>query len=149
DWQALTEKHTAATITTSKGVIEIALFAQEAPGSVCNFIKLAGSDFFNNKFFHRVVPGFVVQGGCPRGDGNGAQDFTIRTEMPYNYHYDEAGWLGMASSGKNTESTQWFITSAPTIHLDGRYSIFGKVTKGLNIVQMLEVGDKIISVKVR
>ncbi len=149
DWQALSEKNTAATITTSKGTIEVVLFAQEAPGSVCNFVKLAGSDFFNNKFFHRVVPGFVIQGGCPRGDGNGAQDFTIRTETPYNMHYDDAGWLGMASSGKDTEGTQWFITSAPAIHLDGRYSIFGKVTKGLDIVQKIEVGDKIISVKVR
>lgn len=147
DFEALAKKHSTASITTSKGTVEVTLFAQEAPGSVCSFTKLASSDFFNGKFFHRVVPGFVVQGGCPRGDGYGTQGFTLRTEMPYNASFNDAGWLGMASSGKDTEGTQWFITTAPAIHLDGRYTIFGKVTKGLNILQQLEIGDKILTIK--
>ena len=122
---------------------------REAPGSVCNFVKLAGADFFNGKFFHRVVPGFVVQGGCPRGDGYGAQDFTIRTETPTNTGFDDAGWVGMASAGKDTEGTQWFITTAAAPHLDSRYTIFARITKGFEVLQKLEVGDKMTSVKVR
>ena len=149
DWQALGETHTGATITTTKGVIEIKFMPREAPGSVCNFVKLAGADFFNGKFFHRVVPGFVVQGGCPRGDGYGAQDFTIRTETPTNTGFDDAGWVGMASAGKDTEGTQWFITTAAAPHLDSRYTIFARVTKGFDVLQKLEVGDKMTSVKVR
>jgi cyclophilin family peptidyl-prolyl cis-trans isomerase/HEAT repeat protein len=149
DWQALGEHNSGATITTTKGVIEIKFMAKEAPGSVCNFVKLAGADFYNGKFFHRVVPGFVVQGGCPRGDGYGAQNFTIRTETPVNTGFDDAGWVGMASSGKDTEGVQWFITTAAAPHLDGKYTIFAKVTKGFDVLQKLEVGDKMTSVKVR
>ena len=79
---------------------------------------------------------------------SGAQDFTIRTEIPYKYHYDEAGYLGMASAGKDSEGTQWFITQNAAPHLDGRYTIFGKVIRGLDVVQKLELGDKMTAVKI-
>jgi cyclophilin family peptidyl-prolyl cis-trans isomerase len=138
-----------AIIKTAKGEIELKLFPQIAPGSVANFVKLANAGFFNNKVFHRVVPNFVVQGGCPRGDGWGSQDFTIRSEFSIQAHYDDAGWVGMASAGKDTESSQWFITHSPTPHLDGRYSIFAKVIKGMDTVDKLVVGDKMTSVKIQ
>jgi cyclophilin family peptidyl-prolyl cis-trans isomerase len=109
---------------------------------VVNFIKLINDGFYNGKTTHRVVPNFVVQGGCPRGDGYGALDYTIRSEIGLCW-YDQAGYLGMASAGRDTEGTQWFITHSPTPHLDGRYTIFGKVAEGMDVVNTLEVGDRI------
>ena len=131
-----------ATIKTAKGDIGIHLFPTEAPGSVANFVKLVQEEFFNGKNFHRVVPNFVAQGGCPRGDGWGSLDYTIRSELGPIY-YDKAGWIGMASAGNDTESTQWFITHSPTPHLDGRYTIFGRVVEGLSNIHKLDIGDVI------
>jgi cyclophilin family peptidyl-prolyl cis-trans isomerase len=118
-----------------------------APASVLNFINLAKEGFFDNKTFHRVVPNFVVQDGCPRGDGYGAKDYTIRTEIGPLWYEDE-GMVGMASAGFDTESTQWFITHSPTPHLDGRYTLFGRVTKAMNVVHQLQVGDRIAKVTI-
>lgn len=132
-------------IATSKGNILLALDVNKAPVSVANFLKLAENGFYNDKHIHRVVPNFVVQDGCPRGDGWGGPDYTICSEFAHNY-YDE-GSLGMASAGKDTESSQWFITHSPTPHLDGRYTNFGKVVKGMEVVHLLEVGDVIITIK--
>ena len=129
-------------IKTNKGVIRTRMYAHEAPGSVANFISLAEDDFYDGKTVHRVVPNFVIQGGCPRGDGYGALDYSIRSELPQMY-YDDEGYLGMASAGLHTEGTQWFITHSPAMHLSGKYSIFGKVISGMKIVHNLEVGDKI------
>lgn len=130
-------------IKTTKGNIHIILFPKIAPVSVCNFIQLCQTDYFDDKVFHRVVPNFVVQAGCPRGDGFGSLDFLIRSELSHLY-YHEAGLVGMASAGKDTESSQFFITHSPAPHLDGRYTVFGKVTKGLDIVDEIQIGDKII-----
>ena len=127
---------------TNKGVIRTKMYANEAPGSVANFISLATSDFYDGKTIHRVVPNFVIQGGCPRGDGYGALDYSIRSELPQMYYNDE-GYLGMASAGLHTEGTQWFITHSPAMHLNGKYTIFGKVISGMEIVHNIEVGDKI------
>jgi len=132
----------AVAIKTNKGVIRTVMFASEAPGSVANFVTLAKDNFYDGKPVHRVVPNFVVQGGCPRGDGYGSLDYTIRSELPQLY-YEEEGLLGMASAGLHTEGTQWFITHSPTMHLSGKYTIFGKVTDGMDIVQNIEVGDVI------
>ncbi len=123
-----------ALITVDNKKIELELYSLVAPVSVSNFIQLAEDDFFDGKVFHRVVPNFVIQGGCPRGDGYGSLNYTIPTEVGL-INYDRAGRLGMASAGTDTECSQFFITHSPTPHLDGRYTIFGQVTKGLEFVQ--------------
>lgn len=131
-------------IQTDKGDITLRLLVEEAPGSVANFVQLATSNYFDGKNFHRVVPNFVIQGGCNRGDGWGSEDYSIRSEFTER-HYTE-GSVGMASAGKDTEGTQWFITHSPTPHLDGRYSIFAVTESGMDVVHRIEVGDKIIRV---
>jgi cyclophilin family peptidyl-prolyl cis-trans isomerase len=139
---------TQATIETSKGNIVIEFYPTWAPGSVVNFLELATAGEYNGKTFHRVVPNFVVQGGCPRGDGYGALDYTIRTEIGPVW-YDGAGYLGMASAGADTEGTQFFITHSATPHLDGNYTIFGRVKAGLDIVNNIQPGDVINKVEVQ
>ncbi len=134
-------------VQTSRGNITIQLYVDETPGTVANFVKLVKDGYFNNKFFHRVVPNFVAQAGCPRGDGWGGENYTIRSEFtPRRF---VTGSVGMASSGKDTEGTQWFITHSPTPHLDGRYTNFGEVVEGMDIVHKLKVGDKIIEVRLK
>lgn len=133
-------------IQTPHGEIVLRLLVNEAPGSVANFVQLASRGYFNNKFVHRVVPNFVIQTGCHRGDGFGSEDYSIRSEFSAQRY--ETGSVGMASAGKDTEGTQWFITHSPTPHLDGRYTIFAKVEKGMEAVYQLGVGDPIRSVTV-
>lgn len=139
------KKDGKAMIKTTKGDIVIDLMTDLAPGTVTNFVRLIKNGFYQNKAFHRVVPNFVIQTGCPRGDGYGSLDYTIRSELPY-LHYDEGGYVGMASAGNNTEGTQFFITHSPATHLDGKYTIFGKVSKGMDVVQKISVGDVITEV---
>lgn len=134
-----------ARIVTSKGVITILLFVDEAPGSVANFIALVREGRYSDKYFHRVVPNFVAQGGCPRGDGYGSESYSIRSEFSRRRY--KTGSVGLASAGKDTESSQWFITHSPTPHLDGAYTIFAEVVEGMNIVHQLEVGDKILKIE--
>ncbi len=129
-------------IRTSKGLIKLDLYKNKAPGTVANFIELTESGFYKGKYFHRVVPNFVIQTGCPRGDGYGSLDYTIRSELPPVYYHKE-GYVGMASSGNHTEGTQWFITHSPTPHLDGNYTLFGMVTDGMEVVHNIQVGDQI------
>lgn len=136
------KKDGTATLKTNQGEIVIDLMPDLAPGTVVNFVRLVKNGFYKNKPFHRVVPNFVIQTGCPRGDGYGSLDYTIRSELPY-LHYDEGGYVGMASAGNNTEGTQFFITHSPAPHLDGKYTIFGKVSKGMEVVQNISVGDVI------
>ena len=147
DWNLVqtVKPNQLVTITTGKGTVTLQLFVEAAPGSVANFVALTKKGFFNGKNFHRVVPNFVVQGGDPRGDGWGGTDYSLRSEFA-NLRYLE-GFVGMASAGKDTESCQWFITHSPTPHLDGRYTIFAKTIKGMDVVHQLEVGDKIIKVE--
>ncbi|HMR86900.1 MAG TPA: peptidylprolyl isomerase [Saprospiraceae bacterium] len=144
DWTfvQLSSDTTVAAIKTSQGLIRVKLDRINAPATVANFIALVNEKFYNNKIFHRVVPNFVVQTGCPRGDGYGSQDYTIRSELPQKY-FDSEGYIGMASAGNHTESTQWFITHSPAPHLNGNYTIFGKVVEGMDIVHKIQVGDKI------
>jgi cyclophilin family peptidyl-prolyl cis-trans isomerase len=150
DWERLNvvTQSTEAVIETAKGKITLELYPEWAPSSVANFLELAATGFFNGKNFHRVVPNFVVQGGCPRGDGYGALDYTIRSEIGLAW-YDAAGYLGMASAGPDTEGTQFFITHSPTPHLDGNYTIFGKVKSGMDVVDALQMGDVMEKVSVR
>ncbi|UYZ61388.1 peptidylprolyl isomerase [Hymenobacter weizhouensis] len=130
-----------AVIQTSKGRIILHLLVEQAPGSVASFVELTRQGFYNGKNFHRVVPNFVAQGGCPRGDGWGSSDYNLRSEFA-DLRYTE-GAVGLASAGKDTESCQWFITHAPTPHLDGRYTIFAQVVEGMDVVSRLGIGDKI------
>ncbi|MDH4057347.1 MAG: peptidylprolyl isomerase [Cyclobacteriaceae bacterium] len=147
DWTIVKSipKNQRAIIRTSKGDIEIQLFVEEAPGSVANFLRLAQLNYFTEKNFHRVVPNFVIQGGCNRGDGWGSEDYSIRSEFSQRKYKE--GSVGMASAGKDTEGTQWFITHSPTPHLDGRYTIFAEVISGMEVVHKMEVGDLILSVE--
>lgn len=144
DWKLVSELQPAShiRIRTEKGDVVLQLLPEAAPGSVANFLELVRDKFFDGKTFHRVVPNFVAQGGCPRGDGYGSLNYCIRTEVPY-LHYDQEGCVGMASAGLHTEGTQFFITHAPTPHLDGRYTIFARVVEGMEVVYGLSMGDKI------
>lgn len=146
DWKLVKSisKDQKVLIKTDKGDIVLRLLVEEAPGSVANFVHLVNDKYFDSKNFHRVVPNFVIQGGCNRGDGWGSEDYSIRSEFTHP-HYTE-GSVGMASAGKDTEGTQWFITHSPTPHLDGKYTIFALTESGMDVVHQIEVGDKIISV---
>ena len=146
DWELIgrLDEEQEVSIQTTKGEIVLRLLVEEAPGTVANFVSLINRGYFNGKNFHRVVPNFVIQGGCPRGDGWGGEDYSIRSEFSYQ-KYGE-GSVGMASAGKDTEGTQWFITHSPTPHLDGRYSIFAQVSEGMETVHRIGVGDKIVNV---
>ncbi|MBK9271804.1 MAG: peptidylprolyl isomerase [Saprospiraceae bacterium] len=138
----------AIEITTDKGPMECELYPLIAPGSVCNMIELIETDYFVNKIIHRVVPNFVIQTGCPIGDGYGSMDYSIRTEIHPELRYDVPGRIGMASAGMDTESCQFFITYTATPHLDGNYSIFGQLTKGMDVLASILVGDQIKSIKI-
>jgi cyclophilin family peptidyl-prolyl cis-trans isomerase len=149
DWKFVKSipRYQQVMVQTSRGNITIQLYVEETPGTVANFVKLVKEGYFNNKFFHRVVPNFVAQAGCPRGDGWGGENYTIRSEFtPRPF---KTGSVGMASSGKDTECTQWFITHSPTPHLEGRYTNFGEVVEGMDVVHKLKVGDKIIEVRLK
>ncbi len=126
-------------IVTPKGAVIIATDVDECPGSSLAFDSLVTAGYYNGKAFHRMVPNFVVQGGCPRGDGYGGMPWTLRTEIgrkPFT-----AGSVGLASAGRDTESCQFFITHSATPHLDGRYTRFGEVVSGMDVVWELQVGD--------
>ena len=135
-----------ATVNTDKGAFKLELLPDAAPLTVDNFVELARRGFFNNISFHRVVPNFVVQGGDPRGDGNGGPGYQIRceiNEVPYN-----RGAVGMALSGKDTGGSQWFITHSPQPHLDGGYTVFARVVEGMETVDRITRGDRIRSINV-
>lgn len=144
EWRRLDDlsKDGKAKIKTNKGIIVLKFLTNEAPGTVANFLKLMGEEFFKDKTFHRVVSNFVIQGGCPRGDGYGSLNYAIRSELP-KLNYDKQGYVGMASAGNHTECTQFFITHSPTPHLDGGYTIFAEVLEGMDVVHNIEVGDRI------
>lgn len=149
DWpliNALGEKP-KVTIKTNKGKIVLELLPKEAPATVMQFIQLVKANYYNGKAFHRVVPNFVAQTGCSRGDGWGGFDVSVVSEFGKT-DYDQAGRVGMASAGKDTESTQFFITHSPTIHLDGNYTIFAQVVEGMDVVHQLTVGDVMESVEI-
>lgn len=132
-------------IQTEKGSIRLRLFAAEAPLTCWNFVCLADSGFFDRARWHRIVPDFVVQDGCPRGDGSGGPGYTIRCEI--NEHRYAEGALGMALSGKDTGGSQFFITISPQPHLDGRYTVFGETIEGGDVVRHLLQGDGIEAVR--
>lgn len=130
-----------ALIITEHGTIDIELYFDLAPLTVLNFINLAEKDFYNGLTFHRVIPNFVVQGGDPRGDGWGGPDYYIRCE--YSSEPYIRGTVGVATSGKDTGGSQFFVTLSPQPHLDGRYTVFGQVVEGMEVVDQLAYGDLI------
>jgi cyclophilin family peptidyl-prolyl cis-trans isomerase len=135
-----------AFLHTRKGRIEIHLDVVNAPLTVASFVSLARRGFYDGLTFHRVEPGFVVQGGCPRGDGNGGPGYALRCELsPRSY---ARGSVGMALSGKDTGGSQFFITLQPQPQLDGGYTLFGSVVAGMDVVDRLEPGDVIERVEV-
>lgn len=151
NWEALANlrERPVAIINTNKGTIRIQLMPEVAPGSVAMFVEQARNGYYNGKSFHRVVPNFVAQGGCPRGDGYGSLDFTLRTEVPAPIRYDQEGMVGLASAGQDTESVQFFITHSPAPHLDGNYTIFATVIDGMSVVHDLHVGDVINKISIQ
>ena len=138
-----------AVIETAKGTMTIQLFAEEAPGTVANFEKLANSGFYDNLTFHRVIPNFMIQGGCPRGDGTGGPGYTIQCETAGNPHRHERGSLSMAHAGKDTGGSQFFICHSAQPHLDGVHTVFGKVADGVDVVDAIRRGDRMTRVRVQ
>jgi len=136
---------TKAIMETNKGTINLELFEKDAPDTVKNFVKLSKDGFYDDLSFHRVIPNFMVQGGCPLGTGTGGPGYKIDCEINGNKH--QAGSLSMAHAGKNTGGSQFFICHEAQPHLDGIHTVFGK-TENMDVVNAIAKGDKIVSVKI-
>ncbi|MBN1504288.1 MAG: HEAT repeat domain-containing protein [Candidatus Eisenbacteria bacterium] len=146
DYDAATDSYTGrATLATDKGEIVIQLLGRAAPNTVRNFVRLVERGYYNGLTFHRVVPNFVIQDGCPRGDGWGGPGHSIRCEI--NMERYSAGTVGMALSGKDTGGSQFFITHSPQPHLDGRYTVFGRVVEGMDVVDKIDRGVRIEEIR--
>jgi len=131
-----------ALFDTSMGNFEVELFLDKAPLTVGNFMKLVDKGFYDGLIFHRVIPNFMIQGGCPNGSGRGGPGYTIRDEFNKDLKHDIHGILSMANAGPNTGGSQFFITVAPTPWLDNHHSIFGKVTNGFEVVEKISKVQK-------
>lgn len=139
-----------ATLETDKGAIELALHPEHAPRTVNNFVFLAREGFYDGTTFHRVIDGFMVQGGDPTGTGTGGPGYTFDDEVEGNpLRHDRAGILSMANAGPNTNGSQFFITHGPQPHLDGKHTVFGEVTDGQDVVETIQQDDEIESVSIR
>jgi len=136
---------TTGTIYTEKGNMKIEFYDDDAPGTVANFVKLSKEGFYDGLNFHRVIPDFVIQGGCPDGTGAGGPGYSIKCETSGNNQYHDRGVLSMAHAGKDTGGSQFFICHSRnnTAHLDGVHTCFGKVTEGLEVIDAIKQGDKI------
>lgn len=137
-----------ATFETDKGTIRVQLFADKTPKTVANFEKLAGDKFYDGLSFHRVIPDFMIQGGCPQGRGTGGPGYQFEDEFDPTLKHDAPGVLSMANSGPNTNGSQFFITHVATPWLDNKHSVFGKVIEGQDVVDSIKQGDKMKTVRV-
>jgi len=137
-----------ATISTEKGNFTVELYSQQAPGTVENFVKLANAKFYDGLTFHRCIPNFVIQGGCPDGTGRGGPGYNIKCETVGNPHKHVRGALSMAHAGKDTGGSQFFVVRQPQPHLDGKHTVFGQVTDNVDLVDTIAEGDKIISITI-
>ena len=139
-----------AIIDTVKGKMELEFYENDAPKTVENFINLSESGFYDGLTFHRVIPDFVIQGGCPQGTGVGGPGYAIDCELDGDNQYHDRGVLSMAHAGRNTGGSQFFIchSRTNTSHLDRNHTCFGKVTDGLEVIDLIHEGDKINSVKI-
>jgi peptidyl-prolyl cis-trans isomerase B (cyclophilin B) len=137
-----------ATFDTDKGTIRIELFADKTPKTVANFEKLVNKKFYDGLIFHRVIPDFMIQGGCPDGRGTGGPGYKFEDEFHPDLKHDGPGILSMANAGPNTNGSQFFITHVATPWLNGKHSVFGKVIEGQDVVDAIEQGDTMKSVTI-
>ena len=137
-----------ATIVTNKGTIRLRLHDDKTPKTCANFEKLAGEGFYNGLKFHRVIPDFMIQTGCPQGTGTGGPGYQFEDEFHPDLKHDGPGVLSMANAGPNTNGSQFFITHTKTDWLDGKHSVFGKVTQGQDVVDAIAQGDVMESVTI-
>ncbi len=142
------KKRYSASMETNKGAIEIELYPQHAPQTVNNFVFLSKEGFYDRVKFHRVIPNFMVQGGDPTGSGRGGPGYRFADECAGNPLRHESGVLSMANAGPNTNGSQFFITHSPQQHLDGKHTVFGKVTSGIDVVNSIRQGDVINAVAI-
>jgi cyclophilin family peptidyl-prolyl cis-trans isomerase len=150
-------RHYSAVIETEKGDIDVELFADKTPVTVNNFVFLARQGYYDNTTFHRVIDGFMAQGGDPTGTGTGGPGYRFQDEIVPDLVFDQPGLLAMANAGPGTNGSQFFITYVPTPHLNGAHTIFGRVTSGLDVAEALTrrdpsanppPGDKIITIRI-
>ncbi len=139
-----------AVISTNKGQMHVALYDLDAPKTVANFVKLAESGFYTGLKWHRVIPDFVIQGGCPNGTGAGGPGYQIDCELDGENQFHDTGVLSMAHAGRNTGGSQFFVCHSRrnTAHLDRNHTCFGKVTEGLDVLDQIREGDSIDSVEI-
>ena len=139
-----------AIIETAKGTMKVRFYEKDAPNTVANFVKLAKSGFYDGLTFHRVIPDFVIQGGCPRGDGTGGPGYTIKCELDGDNQYHDRGVLSMAHAGRDTGGSQFFIciNRENTQHLDRQHTCFGRVYDGLEVIDKIRRGDKILKITI-
>ncbi|MBE2246918.1 MAG: peptidylprolyl isomerase [Candidatus Competibacteraceae bacterium] len=137
-----------AEIETEKGTMKMEFYTADAPGTVANFVKLAKSGFYDGLTFHRVIPDFVIQGGCPHGIGSGGPGYTIPCETEGGNQYHDRGVVSMAHAGRNTGGSQFFICHSRknTQHLDRNHTCFGKIIENVNVIDSIRPGDKIIRI---
>lgn len=141
---------TKAKINTEKGTMDVVFFEKDAPNTVKNFVTLSEKGYYNGLNFHRVIPDFVIQGGCPIGNGAGGPGYSINCELTGGNQYHDRGVLSMAHAGRNTGGSQFFICHSRnnTSHLDRVHTCFGKVVEGLEVIDAIRQGDKIISIEI-
>lgn len=139
-----------AIIKTNKGEMKVEFFEEDAPKTVENFTKLAKDGYYDNLTWHRVIPNFVIQGGCPKGDGSGGPGYTIDCELDGENQFHDRGILSMAHAGRNTGGSQFFVCHSRenTKHLDRHHTVFGKVTEGLDVLDAIQQGDSIETIEV-
>ncbi len=140
-----------ATIQTSKGTMKVEFYEKDAPGTVKNFCDLAKKGFYDGLTFHRVIPNFVIQGGCPLGTGTGGPGYKIKCELDGGNQYHDRGVLSMAHAGRDTGGSQFFICHSRenTAHLDRVHTCFGKVVEGLDVIDQIRAGDEIEKIEVQ
>ena len=139
---------TTAEIQTEKGTMKVNFYDKDAPNTVANFVKLAKSGFYDGLTFHRVIPDFVIQGGCPNGIGSGGPGYKIKCELDGENQYHDRGVLSMAHTGRDTGGSQFFVchSRTNTAHLDRNHTCFGKVVEGVEVVDAIRQGDKMLKV---
>lgn len=140
-----------AEINTEKGIMKVEFYEKDAPNTVANFIKLSKEGFYDGLNFHRVIPNFVIQGGCPNGTGAGGPGYKIDCELTGENQYHDRGVLSMAHAGRNTGGSQFFVchSRANTAHLDRNHTCFGKVVEGLEVIDAIREGDKINKITIQ
>jgi peptidyl-prolyl cis-trans isomerase B (cyclophilin B) len=139
-----------AEIHTEKGVMKVDFYENDAPNTVANFVKLSKDGFYNGLTFHRVIPDFVIQGGCPKGTGVGGPGYKIKCELTGGNQFHDRGVLSMAHAGRDTGGSQFFIchSRTNTAHLDRNHTCFGKVVDGLDVIDQIRGGDKIVKIDI-